>query len=240
MAGGGAACTTQQRNVRLCLTPALFYTCMVESAYTWVLLSPTSRKGMNDKGLFLDVSGCCQGKNIMLVLYYYHCNHEPRYITRIKVRSKTALTWGPAKQNCNVFPLSLCTRVCCALWMYLCYHQCRYTNRPRVRLQKLCEEVLYLMGCSPCKASTEFIKAPRAHFACVLMLSCRNSNSCNLNARCQSAIGTVVFCRICVFLGGLPHAGEVDSFWRRLAGEGTEFAPLRKASKNKFIQQLAG
>lgn len=119
------------------------------------LAFPTSRKRMNDKGLFLDVSGCCQGKDIMLVLYYcYHCDHEPRYIMRIKVRSKTALTWGPAKQNCNVFPLSLCTRVCCALRMYLCYHQCRYTNRPRVRLHRLCEEVLYLMGCFPCKAST--------------------------------------------------------------------------------------
>lgn len=104
------------------------------------------------------VSGCFKmlsGKNIVLVLYYcYHCNHEPRHIMRIKVRSKTALTRGPAKLNCNVFPLSLCTRVCCALWMNLCYHQCRYTNGPCVRLQRICEEVLYLMGYSVCKAST--------------------------------------------------------------------------------------
>lgn len=33
-------CTTQQWSVRLCLILALFYTCTVESAHTWVLLSP--------------------------------------------------------------------------------------------------------------------------------------------------------------------------------------------------------
>lgn len=95
------------------------------------------------------------------------------------------------------------------------------------------------------RLARSLLKLP-AHFACVLILSCRNSNSCrnlnswNLNPRCQSAIGTIGFCRICVSFGGVPHAGEVYSFWRRLAGEGTEFSPLKKASKNKLIQQLAG
>lgn len=208
-----------------------------------VLLGERGKRSMKQAwGLLSPPLGREWWQNIMLVLYCYYCrNYGPRCVMRIKVCSKTALTWGPAKQNCDVFPLSLRTRVCCAPWMYLHWHQCRYTNRPWIRLQRLREEILYLMGCSPCKESTWFIKTPRARFACVLMLSCRNPNSCNLNPRCQSTISTVAFYRICIFLGGLLHAGGVDNHWRRLAGEGMKFPPWKKkAFKNRFSQQLAG
>jgi len=96
------------------------------------------------------------------------------------------------------------------------------------------------MGCPSCKGSAWFIKALRTHFACVLVLSCRNPNSCNLNLRCQSARCTIGFCSICIFLGGFLHAGGVDNHWRRLAVEGVEFPPQKEASKNRFSQQLEG
>lgn len=95
------------------------------------------------------------------------------------------------------------------------------------------------MGCPPCKDSAWFIKAPRAHFACVLMLSCRNPNICNLNPRCQSIVGAIGFYRICIFLGGLLHAGGVDNRWGKVWSFHHRRRPLRIGSASSWQDDRA-
>lgn len=90
------------------------------------------------------------------------------------------------------------------------------------------------------RPARSFLKLPGL---ILLVCSCSPAETQVVAAlRCQSAIRIVGFHRICIFLGGLPHAGEVEAFgggWEE-GGEGMEFALLKKASENKFIQQLAG